>query len=40
MGAPMLHEVHALALAYGWREPDILALSAAPPRAYLDLVGA
>jgi hypothetical protein len=33
----LLHEVHALARAYGWREGDILALSAARRRAYLEM---
>jgi hypothetical protein len=31
-------EVHRLACAYGWREPDVLALSPARRRHYLDLV--
>jgi hypothetical protein len=34
----LLREVHTLARAYGWREADILALSARRRRAYLDLV--
>ncbi|HEY0602135.1 MAG TPA: hypothetical protein VGD58_04445 [Herpetosiphonaceae bacterium] len=34
----LLREVHALARAYGWREPDILALSAARRQFYLDMV--
>lgn len=34
-----LREVHALALAYGWREADILALSAQRRCSYLDLIG-
>jgi hypothetical protein len=34
-----LHEVHQLASAYGWREPDILSLSAQRRQAYLDLIG-
>lgn len=34
----LLHEVHLLASAYGWREADILALSPARRRVYLDLV--
>lgn len=34
----MLREVHALALAYGWSERDILAMSTARRRAYLELV--
>jgi hypothetical protein len=36
----LLAEVHVLASAYGWRERDILALSATRRRAYLDLLGA
>lgn len=35
-----LREVHLLASAYGWREADILALSAWRRRTYLELVGA
>jgi hypothetical protein len=35
----LLRDVHTLAHAYGWREADILALSAARRQAYLDLVG-
>jgi hypothetical protein len=35
----LLREVHALAWAYGWREDDILAMSAARRRFYLELVG-
>ncbi|MBV9786844.1 MAG: phage baseplate protein [Chloroflexi bacterium] len=34
----LLREVHALARAYGWREADILALSAARRQFYLDMV--
>ena len=34
-----LHEVHTLAAAYGWGETEILALSPARRRAYLELVG-
>ena len=34
----LLHQVHTLALAYGWREADILAMSPARRQAYLDLV--
>ncbi|HEV7518235.1 MAG TPA: phage baseplate protein [Thermoanaerobaculia bacterium] len=34
-----LCEVHLLAAAYGWREPDVLALSARRRQAYLRLVG-
>ena len=33
-----LHEVHMLAWAYGWREKDILAMSPARRRFYLDRV--
>jgi hypothetical protein len=33
----ILHEVHTLARAYGWREPDILAMSARRRQIYLDL---
>jgi hypothetical protein len=36
----MLREVHAIALAFGWNETDILAMSASRRRAYLDLIGA
>lgn len=35
----LLGEVHALAGAYGWSEPEILALSAQRRAAYLDMVG-
>jgi hypothetical protein len=35
----LLLEVDALARAYGWREPDVLALPPARRRAYLELVG-
>lgn len=34
----LLREVHALARAYGWREADILALSATRRQFYLDMV--
>ena len=34
----LLREVHSLAQAYGWREADILALSPARRRFYLELV--
>jgi hypothetical protein len=34
----LLQEIHALALAYGWREADILALSAWRRRYYLSLI--
>ncbi len=32
-----LRDVHALACAYGWREPDVLALSPTRRQIYLDL---
>lgn len=35
----LLHEIHALASAYHWREADILALSPRRRRSYLDLIG-
>ena len=35
----LLREVHALALAYHWRESDILLMSATRRRAYLELLG-
>jgi hypothetical protein len=38
--ARVLREVHVLASAYGWSERDILSLSAARRRHYLDMVGA
>ena len=34
----LLAEVHLLARAYGWREADILSMSAARRKAYLDMV--
>jgi hypothetical protein len=34
----LLREVHALASAYGWTEPEILALSPARRRVYLEMV--
>lgn len=34
----LLREVHTLASAYGWREADILALSPARRRLYLEMV--
>jgi hypothetical protein len=37
-GRRLLREVHTLARAYGWPEADILALSPARRRAYLELV--
>jgi hypothetical protein len=36
----MLADVHLLALAYGWAERDIIALSSARRAAYLELAGA
>lgn len=36
----VLYEVHTLARAYGWREWDILALSAFRRQLYLQMVGA
>lgn len=35
----MMHEIHALASNYGWREADILAMSARRRRRYLELIG-
>ncbi len=35
----MLFEVHTLARAYGWREAEILALSATRRQLYLEMVG-
>jgi hypothetical protein len=37
-GRRLLHEVHALARGYGWREADILAMSARRRRDYLELL--
>lgn len=36
----LLHEVHHLARAYGWREADVLALSPLRRRAYLEIFDA
>ena len=36
-GARILHEIHALASAYGWSERQILEISPARRRAYLEL---
>ncbi|MEM4988038.1 hypothetical protein V8G57_11635 [Collimonas sp. H4R21] len=36
----ILHEVHVLARAYGWREQDILNLSPLRRQCYIDMVGA
>lgn len=33
----LLFEIHSLARAYGWREGDVLALSAVRRKAYLDM---
>lgn len=38
--ARLLREVHALARAYGWSEPQVLALTAPRRRAYLEMAGA
>jgi hypothetical protein len=35
----LVGEVHTLAAAYGWREGDVLAMSAGRRAAYLELVG-
>jgi hypothetical protein len=35
----LLLEVHQLARAYGWREPDVLGLSPARRAAYLEMAG-
>ena len=40
LAARLLCEVHTLASTYGWREADILALSAYRRQAYLDLISA
>jgi len=34
----LLHEIHSLARAYGWREADILAMSARRRQLYLEMV--
>ena len=36
--ARLLHEIHTLASAYGWREAEVLALSPWRRRAYLELI--
>ena len=36
----VLREVHSLATAYGWTEPEILGMSARRRRSYLDIIGA
>jgi hypothetical protein len=38
--ARLMHEVHILAMAYGWREADILSMSAFRRQQYLELIGA
>ncbi|MEV4503430.1 hypothetical protein [Streptomyces klenkii] len=35
----LLHDVHTLARAYGWTEPDVLAVSPARRRFYLEAAG-
>ena len=35
----ILRDVHSLATAYGWREADVLALSAQRRQVYLDMIG-
>ncbi len=35
----ILHDVHILARAYGWRETDILAMSAFRRQCYLEMLG-
>lgn len=35
----LLREVHALARAYGWREADILAMTAVRRQSYLEMAG-
>jgi len=35
----LLREIHLLASAYGWREADILAMSARRRQAYLEMIG-
>ena len=37
--ARLIHEVHILAMAYGWSESDILAMSAWRRQQYLQLIG-
>jgi hypothetical protein len=40
MAKRLLQEVHTLALAYGWREADILAMETIRRQFYLQMVGA
>ena len=35
----LLRQVHILAMAYGWREPEILSLSPLRRQAYLEMLG-
>ena len=35
----LVHEVHTLAMAYGWREADILGMSAWRRQQYLEMIG-
>jgi hypothetical protein len=35
----LMRQVHTLALAYGWREIDILAMSSWRRQAYLEMLG-
>lgn len=37
--ARILHEVHILATAYGWTEPEILALSPRRRQLYMEMIG-
>jgi hypothetical protein len=36
----MLHEIHILASAYGWKEADVLSLSQLRRQFYLEMIGA
>jgi hypothetical protein len=38
-GGRLMREVHTLASAYGWRETDILAMSAWRRQRYLEMIG-
>jgi hypothetical protein len=40
MAQRLLHEVHILAMTYGWHESDILAMDAVRRQLYLDMIGA
>jgi hypothetical protein len=35
----LLYDVHALASAYGWSEDEVLAVSPARRRCYLEMAG-